>query len=171
MYWHLFVYEHILYTRLLIEYAVGNTETLRDNRSALSWRLPEINILIISDARAYLDVAQKWHSFASAVKTNIPKRRHKTSGTLDTDHQSIYHHMITKIKTGHSWFVGDSNLPPRSLGGPTAARPPGQEKEKSRPIYRTTHAWVSYSGSGWMGTPTLTSGAILLLLATFLLIF
>lgn len=138
---------------------------------ALSWRLPEINTLVISDAPAYLAVVQKWHNFASAVRTNIPKRQHKTSGALDADHQGIYHHMTTKIKTGHSWFVGDSNLPPRSLGGPTAARPPGQEKGKSRLIYRITHAWVACSGSGWMGTPTLTSGAILLLLATFLLIF
>jgi len=102
---------------------------------------------------------------------NIPKRRHKTSGTLGADHQGIYHHMTTKIKTGHSWFAGVSNLPSRSLGGPTAARPPGQETEKSWLIYGTSHAWVSYSDSGWMGTPTLTSGAILLLLATFLLIF
>lgn len=83
-----------------------------------------------SDARAYLSVVQKWHNSASAVRTNIPKRRHKTSGTLDADHQGIYHHMTTKLKTGHSWFVGDSNLPPRSLGGPTAARPTAQEKRK-----------------------------------------
>lgn len=125
----MFGYEHILYTHLLIEYVVSNTETLHNNPSALSWRLPEINTLVISDALPYLDVAQKWHNFASAVRTNIPKRRHKTSRTLDADHQGIYHHMTTKIKTGNSWFVGDSNLPPRSLGGPTAARPPGQENE------------------------------------------
>ena len=91
------MYEHILYAHLLIKYVVGNNETLRDNR-ALSWRLPEINTLVISGARSYLDVVQKWHNFASAVRTIIPKRRHKTSGTLDADHQGIYHHMIRKDK-------------------------------------------------------------------------
>jgi hypothetical protein len=54
--------------------------------------------LVISYAPAYLEVAQNWHNFASAVTTNIPKRRHKTSGTLDADRQGIYHHKTDKNK-------------------------------------------------------------------------